>query len=62
MYFRFRGELFGLGSNHTKYKGTKTYTTTGTSERITVPSERSNGANTSSAGKRHIISTLSSLA
>jgi len=47
---KFRGELFGLGSNHTKYKGTKTYTTTGTTERITVPSERSNGANASNAG------------
>ncbi len=25
VYFRFRGELFGLGTNHTKYKSSKQY-------------------------------------
>lgn len=28
-HYRFRGELYGLGSNHTKYKGGKSYPTGG---------------------------------
>ena len=38
--FRFRGQLYGLGTNHTKYKGGKTYTT---GERTTNGSSTTQG-------------------